>query len=39
MLARWAESGSDQQRAELIAVQPDRVRLVIQPGTAHVGGW
>jgi hypothetical protein len=39
MLARWADSGSDQQRAELIAVQPDRVRFVIQPGTAHVGGW
>ena len=33
-----AESGSDQQRAELVAVQAGGVRLVIQPGPADVGG-
>jgi len=29
MLDRWAESGGDQQRAELVAVQGDRMGLVI----------
>jgi len=30
--------GGDQQRAEFVAVQPDRVRLVIQPGPPDMGG-
>jgi hypothetical protein len=38
MLGRRAEPGGDQQCAELVAVQRGRVRLVIQPGTADVGG-
>ena len=28
MLDRWAEAGGDQQRAELVAVQGDRMGLV-----------
>ena len=31
VLGRGAESGRDQQRPDLVAVQPDCVRLVIQP--------
>ncbi len=38
MLERWAEPGGDQQRAELVAVQGDRMGLVIQPRTADVSG-
>ena len=38
MLARRSEAGRDQQRAELVAIQPGGVRLVIQPRTAHVRG-
>jgi hypothetical protein len=33
-----AEPGGDQKGAELVAVQGGGVRLVIQPGTAHVRG-
>ena len=33
-----AEAGGDQQRADLVAVQPDRVGLVVQPWPAHVHG-
>ena len=29
MLERWAERGGDQERAELVAVQGDRMGLVI----------
>ena len=36
VLRGGAESGSDQQRSDLVAIQPDRVRLVIQPWPAHV---
>jgi len=32
------ESGGDQDRAELVAVQGGGVRLIIQPGTADVRG-
>jgi len=38
MLGRRAEPGGDQQRAELVAVQRDRVGLVVHPGTADVRG-
>jgi hypothetical protein len=33
-----AESGRDQQRTDLVTVQPDHVRVVIQPGSADVRG-
>jgi len=33
------EPGSDQQRAELVAVQPGGVRLIAQAGTADMRGW
>ena len=32
------EPGGDQQRAELVTVQPGGVRLVVQPGPADMGG-
>jgi len=38
MLGGRAEPGGDQQRAELIAVQPGGVRLIIQPRAPDVGG-
>jgi hypothetical protein len=38
MLGRRPESGGDQQRAELIAVQGDGVGLVVHPWTADVRG-
>jgi hypothetical protein len=38
MLDRRAEPGGDQQRAELVAVQPGGMRLIVQPGPADVGG-
>ena len=38
VLGGRAEPGGDQQRADLVAVQADRVRLVVQPGTADVRG-
>jgi hypothetical protein len=38
VLRRGAESGGDQQCAELVAVQAGGVRLIIQPGPADVGG-
>jgi hypothetical protein len=37
VLGRRAEPGGDQQRAELVAVQPGGVRLVIDPGPADMG--
>jgi hypothetical protein len=37
MLKRRPEPGGDQKRAELVAVQRDGMRLVIDPGTADVG--
>jgi len=38
MLTRRAEPGRDQQRAELVTVQADRVRLIIQPRPADMRG-
>jgi hypothetical protein len=38
MLSRRAESGGDQQRAEFVAVQPDRVGFIVQPWPADVRG-
>jgi hypothetical protein len=38
MLWRWPKTGGDQHRAELVAVQPGGVRLVVQPGTPDVSG-
>jgi hypothetical protein len=38
VLGGGAQSGRDQQRADLVAVQPDRVRLVIQSWPAHMRG-
>ena len=38
VLGGGAEPGRDQQRTDLVTVQPDHVRLVIQPGSAHVRG-
>ena len=37
VLARRAETRGDEQCAELVAVQGDRVRLVVHPRTADVG--
>jgi hypothetical protein len=33
-----AEPGGDQQRAELMTVQPGGAGLVVQPGPSDVGG-
>jgi hypothetical protein len=38
MLGRRPEPGSDQQRAELVAVQRDGMGFVVHPRTADVGG-
>ena len=38
MLKRRAEPGGDQERAELVAVQGDGMRLVVHPWTADVSG-
>jgi hypothetical protein len=38
MLGRRPEPGGDQEGTKLVAVQPDGVGLIIQPGTPHVGG-
>ena len=38
MLARRPEAGSDQRRAELVAVQRDGMGLVVDPRTADVRG-
>jgi hypothetical protein len=38
MLDMRADPGGYQERAELIAVQGDGMRLIIQPRTANVGG-
>ena len=37
MLARWTKPGSDEQGAEVVAIQGDGVRLVIGSRTADVG--
>jgi hypothetical protein len=37
MIAWRAQPGGGQQRAQLIAVQRDGVRLIVQPGTADMG--
>ena len=36
MLTRGPEPGRHQQSSEFIAVQADRMRLIVQPGPAHV---
>ena len=38
MLGGLAEPGGYQQRAELVAVQPGGMRLVVQAGTADMSG-
>jgi hypothetical protein len=38
VLGRSAEPSSDQQRAKLVTVQPGSVRLVVQAGSADMGG-
>ena len=38
MLGGRAEPGRDQERAELITVQPGGMRLIIQTGPPDVGG-
>jgi hypothetical protein len=38
MLAGRSQPGGDEQSAELVAVQPDGMRFVVQAGTADVGG-
>jgi hypothetical protein len=38
MLTRRAEPGSDQQRAELVAIQGGGMGLIVQPRPADVGG-
>ena len=38
VLGRRAKPGGDQQRAELVTVQPGRVRLIIEPGSADMRG-
>ena len=32
------EPGRDQQRTDLVTVQPHHVRLIIEPGSAHMRG-
>jgi hypothetical protein len=39
MLGRRAEPGGDQQGAELVAIQRDRVGLLVQPRTADMRCW
>ena len=36
MLGGWPEPGGDQQRAEFVPVQPNSMRLIIQPGLPHM---
>jgi hypothetical protein len=38
MLGCGAQAGGDQQRSDLVAVQPDRMRFVVQPGPPDMGG-
>jgi hypothetical protein len=38
VLERRAEPGSDQDSAELVAVQGDGTRLIVDPRPPHVGG-
>ena len=38
MLGRWPQSGGDQQRATLVAVQPDGMGLIVQTGAADMRG-
>jgi len=39
MLGRRPQPGGDQQRAELVTVQRDRVGLVVHPRAADMGSW
>ena len=36
VLGRGAEAGGDQQRADLVTVEPDRMRFVVKPRPPHV---
>jgi len=38
VLARRPEPGGNKQRLGFVAVQPDGVRVIVQPGTADMGG-
>jgi hypothetical protein len=38
MFKRRPEPGGDQQRAQLVTVQGDGVRLIVDPRTSDVGG-
>jgi hypothetical protein len=38
VLARAAEPGGHENGADFVAIQTDRVGLVVQPGSAHVRG-
>ena len=38
MLVRRAEPGSNQQRADLFAIQANRMRLIVQPWPTHMRG-
>jgi len=38
VLDRLPESGSDQQRTKLVAVQPSGMRLILQPRPADMSG-
>ena len=38
VLGRGAQPGGDQEGAELVAVQPGGVRLVVDPGPSDMGG-
>jgi len=39
LLARRAEPSGDQQRTEVVAVEPGGVRVIAQPGAADMGRW
>jgi hypothetical protein len=39
VLGRWAEPGGDQERTYLVAVEADRVALVVQAGAAYMDRW
>ena len=38
MLGRGPKACGDQQRTEFVAVQPDGVRLIVQPRPPHMRG-
>ena len=36
MIAGTGETGGDEHRSQLVAIEADRVRLVVELGSAHV---